>query len=160
MTRNQFDSLLSSDRGAVPQTRISNSLVHRLPVEAKSEGATVVNPGPEPGWYLDPEGSDGKTRYWNGTEWTEHRKATPEPTDHTTPTAVRIVTPKWLKVTFLIVALAAVVIFVVIAEQKSNQFVHNTQDTVMKTCMDRERDEGIDSDAVMIEKCHKEAGIK
>ena len=28
-----------------------------------------VSQGPGPGWYQD---KDGKTRYWNGTGWTEH----------------------------------------------------------------------------------------
>jgi|GEM_PF-5755455 len=39
--------------------------------------------GPEPGWYFDPD-RDGTERYWNGTHWTEHRRAlisvSPSPT--------------------------------------------------------------------------------
>lgn len=33
---------------------------------------------PPPGWYQDPEGPAGQTRWWNGNQWTEHRAA-PQP---------------------------------------------------------------------------------
>ncbi len=35
-------------------------------------------PAPPPGWYSDPEGSG--QRWWDGTQWSEHRQAPPQPT--------------------------------------------------------------------------------
>ena len=34
----------------------------------------MTTTGPEPGWCLDPDGGENE-RYWNGTEWTEHRRS-------------------------------------------------------------------------------------
>ncbi|WP_304114870.1 DUF2510 domain-containing protein [Mycolicibacterium bacteremicum] len=52
----------------------------------------MATAGPEPGWYVDPEGAEGQQRYWNGSEWTEHRKATGLPSPE--PVPVRVVMPK------------------------------------------------------------------
>jgi hypothetical protein len=38
----------------------------------------MTTAGPEPGWCLDPDGGENE-RYWNGIEWTEHRRS-PRPT--------------------------------------------------------------------------------
>jgi hypothetical protein len=41
----------------------------------------VTTPPTPAGWYPDPDGSGGQ-RYWDGSEWTEHRSpATPEPAE-------------------------------------------------------------------------------
>ncbi|GAC1382981.1 MAG: hypothetical protein NVSMB48_15030 [Marmoricola sp.] len=34
---------------------------------------------PAPGWYPDPSGPYGQLRYFDGTQWTEHRAAAPYP---------------------------------------------------------------------------------
>ncbi|WP_074412545.1 DUF2510 domain-containing protein [Mycolicibacterium fortuitum] len=36
----------------------------------------MTSAGPEPGWYFDPDGGESE-RYWNGAEWTEHRRSKP-----------------------------------------------------------------------------------
>ena len=41
----------------------------------------MTTPPTPAGWYPDPDGSGGQ-RYWDGSEWTEHRApATPEPAE-------------------------------------------------------------------------------
>lgn len=37
----------------------------------------MTSVGPEPGWYFDPDGAESE-RYWNGVEWTEHRRSKPQ----------------------------------------------------------------------------------
>ena len=34
----------------------------------------MTSAGPEPGWYFDPDGGENE-RYWNGIEWTQHRRS-------------------------------------------------------------------------------------
>ena len=34
----------------------------------------MTTAGPEPGWCLDPDSGDNQ-RYWNGIEWTQHRRS-------------------------------------------------------------------------------------
>ncbi|MEB3981165.1 DUF2510 domain-containing protein [Mycobacterium sp. 663a-19] len=41
---------------------------------------------PAPGWYLDPDRANTQ-RYWNGKEWTEHRKQTDAPQYASMPTS-------------------------------------------------------------------------
>lgn len=40
---------------------------------AAQQAAPVVPDGPEAGWYSDPDGTPN-LRWWNGREWTDHRK--------------------------------------------------------------------------------------
>ena len=35
--------------------------------------APIASDGPDAGWYSDPDGSP-TLRWWNGREWTDHRK--------------------------------------------------------------------------------------
>lgn len=40
---------------------------------------------PGPGWYQDPAGPTGQLRYFDGSQWTEHRAAAPTQTPYPTP---------------------------------------------------------------------------
>jgi hypothetical protein len=52
----------------------------RVPANLRYSPAVTTPPTPA-GWYPDPDGSGGQ-RYWDGSEWTEHRSpATPEPAE-------------------------------------------------------------------------------
>jgi Domain of unknown function (DUF4352)/Protein of unknown function (DUF2510) len=39
----------------------------------------MTTPNTPAGWYSDPDGSGGQ-RFWDGTQWTEHRSPAPDPT--------------------------------------------------------------------------------
>jgi hypothetical protein len=41
----------------------------------------MTSPRPEPGWYLDPGGTNTR-RFWDGKSWTEHRRPISDGTAH------------------------------------------------------------------------------
>lgn len=88
--------------------------------------------GPEPGWYVDPDGAEGQERYWNGSEWTEHRKATGLPAPE--PVPVRVVKPKRgplpkpAIIAMAIVFLGALIWFVLSMQQSAQQNIDDWKD--------------------------------
>lgn len=119
----------------------------------------MTTKGPEPGWYLDPDSDDeGKQRYWNGSEWTDHRTAgLPSPAQ----VPVQIVKPKRAPLpTPAIVAIAVVVVglvvwFVLAMQKSAQEDVDNFKSIQMEGCMKRENSLNSDYTA-HIKKCNKE----
>lgn len=87
--------------------------------------------GPEPGWYVDPDGADGQ-RYWNGSEWTEHRKATglaaPEPVPVRVVKPKRGPLPKPAIIAIAVAFLGGLIWFVLEMQQQDEDYVNDFQD--------------------------------
>ncbi|WP_024448354.1 DUF2510 domain-containing protein [Mycolicibacterium iranicum] len=100
----------------------------------------MTGAGPEPGWYIDPDNED-RQRYWNGSDWTEHRTAgLPDPS----PVPVRIVKkkraslPKPVFVGLVVAAVAAAVWGFVAMQQSAQQDIDDFKSSQMRSCMSRE----------------------
>ncbi|UCZ61464.1 DUF2510 domain-containing protein [Mycolicibacterium phocaicum] len=118
----------------------------------------MTTAGPEPGWYIDPDGSEGQQRYWNGSEWTEHRTAgSPEPE----PVPVRIVKskraplPKPAIIAIAVAVLGAVIWGVVSMQQSARQQIDDFHSVQMQGCMKRENYKNSDYTA-HLKTCNKE----
>lgn len=120
----------------------------------------MASGGPEPGWYLDPEGPPDRERYWNGVEWTDHRRpsSTPLAAGGVKPVPIWLAVPKWLQFTLLLALLAVFVIGVVWFLKAGSHQISDSQNAVYQACIHQENFTGLKPDSV--EKCKKEAGIK
>lgn len=77
---------------------------------------------PEPGWYLDPQGA-AVERYWDGSVWTEHRRAPKGGSQPSTPAGTGF-KKLWLGLSdagrgWIVIALIAAIIAVVVAVSNS-----------------------------------------
>lgn len=102
----------------------------------------MVTTGPEPGWYVDPDGAEGQQRYWNGAEWTEHRTVgLPKPA----PVPVQIVKPKRgplpkpAIIAIAVVFLAALTWFIFEMQQQNREKIEDFRE------LERQREQNLDN---------------
>jgi len=63
----------------VPSDPLPKAPSAPLPLSPGAAATLAPTPqGPPPGWYLDPDGGDLQ-RWWDGTQWTEVKQASPSP---------------------------------------------------------------------------------